>query len=461
MFVPLSPVRCLERAGTVFGGHVGVVDGHSRFRYSEFCDRAQRLAGALVALGLEPGEPVAFLCHNSHQLLEGYFGVPLAGGLIMPLNIRLAEPELAWILRNSGARFLFHESEFTAPPAIRSITFGDEYEALLNASDPFPIDMQAIDEHSGASLFYTSGTTGEPKGVVHSHRALYLHALSVALTFHIDNATVELHSIPLFHANGWGRPHAATLMGARQIVQPRFRPIEVARLIAAERVTSLCLVPTMAEQLLAAPEMADCDASSLAEIHLGGSPVSSDLISRLIARFGCRITAGYGMTETGPVAITAGRPVVGSKMTVDGSGEVLLAGDHLFTGYWGEPQRNTRWLATGDIGTIDPDGLLAITDRKKDIIISGGENISSAEIEHVLSEQPDIAECAVMAWPDAKWGEVPLVCIVLRHHATEEELRLWLEGRIARFKIPKLWRFVPGPLPRTATGKVLKHKLFA
>ncbi len=375
----------------------------------------------------------------------------------MPLNVRLAEPELTCILRHSGARFLFHDKKLTAPQSTLSIAFGEEYETLLKASDPYALELQAIDEHSAASLFYTSGTTGEPKGVVHSHRALYLHALSVALTFHIDRSTVELHTIPLFHANGWGRPHAATLMGARQIVLPRFRPNEIARLIPSEQVTSLCLVPTMAEQLLAAPEMADCDASSLLEIHLGGSPVSGELTGRLTARFNCRVTVGYGMTETGPVAVSDGKPVVGSAMNVDPTGEVLLAGDHLFTGYWQEAPRHTPWLATGDLGAIDPEGQLTITGRKKEMIVSGGENIASAEIEAALTAHPAIAECAVVAVPNAKWGEEPLAYIVLRHPATEEELRLWLEGRLARFKIPKLWRFVPGPLPRTATGKVVKR----
>lgn len=463
MYVPLTPLRCLERAQDIFGTQTGVVDGANRFTFGEFAGRAQRLAGALLAAGLTLGEPVAFLGRNSHQLLEAYFGIPLASGLVMPLNIRLAESELTWILRHSGARFLIYAEEFAALAETikvpNTVQLGPEYENLLLHSTPCPIDIHSIDELSAASLFYTSGTTGTPRGVVHSHRALYLHALSVALTFHIDDTTVELYSIPLFHANGWGRPHAAMLMGAKQIVLPRFNPSELFRLVETERVTSLCLVPTMAEQLLAAPELVSCDLTSVREIHLGGSAVSASLVSRLTSRFRCRVTAGYGMTETGPVAITSGRPVVGSEMSVDDSGEILLAGDHLFTGYWGESPRHTRWLATGDLGRIDGSGSLSIVDRKKDIVISGGENISSLEVESALLQHPAVRECAIVAAPDPKWGEVPLAYVVLKQTATEEELSAWLRDRLASFKIPKVWRLVPGPLPRTSSGKIAKIKL--
>ena len=463
MYVPLTPLRCLVRAQDIFGTQTGVVDGANRFTFGEFAGRAQRLAGALLAAGLTPGEPVAFLGRNSHQLLEAYFGIPLASGLVMPLNIRLAESELTWILRHSGARFLIYAEEFAALAETikvpNTVQLGPEYENLLLHSTPCPIDIHSIDELSAASLFYTSGTTGTPRGVVHSHRALYLHALSVALTFHIDDTTVELYSIPLFHANGWGRPHAAMLMGAKQIVLPRFNPSELFRLVETERVTSLCLVPTMAEQLLAAPELAACDLTSVREIHLGGSAVSASLVSRLTSRFRCRVTAGYGMTETGPVAITSGRPVVGSEMSVDDSGEILLAGDHLFTGYWGESPRHIRWLATGDLGRIDGSGSLSIVDRKKDIVISGGENISSLEVESALLQHPAVRECAIVAAPDPKWGEVPLAYVVLKQTATEEELSAWLRDRLASFKIPKVWRLVPGPLPRTSSGKIAKIKL--
>ena len=463
MYVPLTPLRCLERAQDIFGTQTGVVDGANRFTFGEFAGRAQRLAGALLAAGLTLGEPVAFLGRNSHQLLEAYFGIPLASGLVMPLNIRLAESELTWILRHSGARFLIYAEEFAALAETikvpNTVQLGPEYENLLLHSTPCPIDIHSIDELSAASLFYTSGTTGTPRGVVHSHRALYLHALSVALTFHIDDTTVELYSIPLFHANGWGRPHAAMLMGAKQIVLPRFNPSELFRLVETERVTSLCLVPTMAEQLLAAPELVSCDLTSVREIHLGGSAVSASLVSRLTSRFRCRVTAGYGMTETGLVAITSGRPVVGSEMSVDDSGEILLAGDHLFTGYWEESPRHTRWLATGDLGRIDESGSLSIVDRKKDIVISGGENISSVEVESALSQHPAVRECAIVAAPDPKWGEVPLAYVVLKQTATEEELSAWLRDRLASFKIPKVWRLVPGPLPRTSSGKIAKIKL--
>jgi len=473
----LSPLRCLERARDLFGPHTGIVDGDRRFRYAEFADRAQRLAGALLEQGLEPGEPVAFLCRNGHVLLEAYFGVPLARGLILPLNIRLAEPELALILRHCGARFLFYAEEFAALAkqfhSPHAIQFGDRYEQMLALATQ--AEIGTLDENSPASLFYTSGTTAEPKGVVHSHRALYLHALSVALTFHIDDSTVELYTIPLFHANGWGRPHAATLMGARQVLLPRFTPSEVFRLIEEERVTSMCLVPTMVQALLA---IEGGDVSSMKEIHLGGSAVAAELIARLEDRFRCLCTTGYGMTETGPVATTgrpkrgtparlhqAGWPVVGVTVQVevpqDGltAGEVLIGGDHLMSGYWGDHARDADFLRTGDIATWDSETFLRIVDRKKEIVISGGENISAAEVESAIGTHSAVDECAVVAVPDSKWGEVPMAYVVRSAPVTEEEIVESLVSRIARFKIPKHWLFVTGPLPRTATGKIAKIKL--
>jgi len=480
--MPLTPLRCLDRARALFGSKVGLVADPLRFRFSELAERCERLAGFLRASGIEEGEPVAFLCHNTHQLLEGYFGAPLAGGLILPLNTRLATPELAAILNHSGTPLLFYEDRFkeqipvlqAACPGIRRfVSLESEYERVIASAEPVPIAISPVNENSGASLFYTSGTTGVPRGVVLSHRALYLHALSAALTFHIDDSTVELYTVPLFHANGWGRPHAATLMGARQVLLPKFDAGEALRLIETERVTSMCLVPAMARVLLRSEDMKHRDLTSMREIHLGGSAVPQDMLTKLEDAFGCLCTVGYGMTETGPVATNAGRPVPGAAIRVvdiagnavprdsQTTGEVLIGGDHLMRGYFGEPPRTEEWLATGDLGVWDEDACLALVDRKKDLIISGGENISPAEIERVIEAHPCVAECAVCAIPDERWGEVPMAVLVLKpgEPLTAEELTEWLAHRIAKFKIPKRFLFHSEPLPRTATGKVTKAAL--
>src|SRR6202795_2809223 len=280
MIVPLSPIRCMHRAVDLYGSKIGVVSGERRFTYAEFGARCERLATALIAEGIQPGERVAYLSFNNHQLLEGYFGVIQARAVVMPLNVRLTPPELIAILNHSEARILLFENDF-APlvkelhPSCKGIekfiSLDDDYEDLLARGRPERADVFSYDEKSIAELFYTSGSTGTPKGVMLSHRTLYLHAMSVAATFNHDDDAVELHTIPLFPANGWGRPQASTMMGIKQVMVRRFDPATVFRLVQEEKATAMSLVPTMANALLYAPERERYDLSSLVTINIGGA----------------------------------------------------------------------------------------------------------------------------------------------------------------------------------------------
>src|SRR5216684_4926246 len=290
MIVPLTPIRCMHRAVDLYGNKIGVVCGTRRFTYAEFGQRCERLAAGLEASGLRPGERVAYLSFNNHQLLEGYFGVIQARGVVMPLNVRLTTPELICILNHAEARMLLFENDFAplvsrlrpACPSIQKfVTLNEKvpeadftYEELLARGRPERADIFSYDETSTAELFYTSGSTGTPKGVMLSHRTLYLHALSVAATFNRDDSGVELHTIPLFHANGWGRPQASTMMGVKHVMVRRFEPATVFRLIQEEKATAMSLVPTMANALICAPDREQYDLSSLVTVHIGGAAAS-------------------------------------------------------------------------------------------------------------------------------------------------------------------------------------------
>jgi acyl-CoA synthetase (AMP-forming)/AMP-acid ligase II len=504
----------MHRAVDLYGKKIGVVCGSRRFTYSEFGARCERLATALEAEGLRPGERVAYLSFNNHQLLEGYFGVVQARAVVMPLNVRLTPAELITILNHAEARILLFENDFAplvrqlrpACPGIEKFVTLDEkvpeadftYEEMLARGRPQRADIFSYDETSTAELFYTSGSTGTPKGVMLSHRTLYLHALSVAATF-VQGEDVELHTIPLFHANGWGRPQASTLMGVKQVMVRRFEPKTAFRLIDEEKATKMSVVPTMANALLHAPELGQYDCSSLRVIHVGGAAASPELIERLEKTFHCECLAGYGLTETAPVATSArkkdtvsykddadryhrqsmaGWPIPGCEIRVvdaemrdvprdmDSIGEVVISGDNVMDGYFKEPDATAavmsgNWFHSGDMAVWDEESYIHIVDRKKDIIISGGENISSIEVEKAISAHPAVFECAVVSAPDPKWGEIPAAIVVLKdgEKLTAEDLLEFLCQRIARFKLPRTIQFSTAPLPKTGTGKIVKRSL--
>src|SRR5436853_1832266 len=320
MNVPLTPIRFLRYAEQQYPQRTAVVCGKERFTYTQFAARVGRLAGALRESGVRPGDRVAFLSTNCHRLLEAYYGVVEAGAVLLPLNIRLAPQELAYILNDSGACVLFLQCHFlelvesfrsklTTVKTFYSLdsvpqagwTSAPNFEALLSSAPAYRADIMQVDENSLAELFYTSGTSAEPKGVMLTHRNIYLHALNATLALHTDNESVELHTIPLFHANGWGVAHFLTLLGGRHVMIQKFDPLEVFRLIEAERVHHCSLVPAMATALVNCPDRWKSDVSSLKRVTLGGAASSPTLIREVEENLGCACFSGYGLTETAPV----------------------------------------------------------------------------------------------------------------------------------------------------------------
>jgi fatty-acyl-CoA synthase len=516
MNIPLTPIRFLRYAEQQFPGKTAVVCGDRRFTYAQFAERASRLAGALREAGVKAGDRVAFLSLNCHRLLEAYYGVLEAGAVLLPLNIRLAPAELAYILNDAGVKLLFLEKEFV--PVVDSFqqsvstvqTFfmldgapqagwlsSTNYEDMLGAATPSRADVMSFDENSLAEMFYTSGTSADPKGVMLTHRNVYLHALSVCLTFQPKAESVNLHTIPLFHANGWGIAHSITFAGGTHIMLQRFTCAEVFQLIERERVDSLSLVPIMATALVNSPERPKYDLSSLQWISIGGAASSPTLVREVEEKLGCTCFSGYGLTETAPVLSTArlrpgtrvegdqryvaqattGYAIPGVELRVvdfedndvarDGKtmGEIVTRADGVMQGYWHQPAATADvmrggWFHTGDMATISEDGNILIVDRKKDIIVSGGENISSLEVEKALLAHPGVYEAAVIPVPDEKWGEVPKGLVVAKPGSklTEAELLEFCRSRIAHFKCPRSIEFLES-LPKTATGKVLKKGL--
>jgi fatty-acyl-CoA synthase len=516
MNIPLTPVRFLRYAEQQFPGKTAVVCGNLRFTYAQLAERASRLAGALREAGVKAGDRIAFLSLNCHRLLEAYYGVLEAGAVLLPLNIRLAPRELAYILNDAGAKVLFLEKEFEgvvdsfrqSVPTLQTFFLLDSapqapwlssqnYEDILAAATPYRADIMDFDENSLAELFYTSGTSADPKGVMLTHRNIYLHALSVCLTFLTKAESVNLHTIPLFHANGWGTAHSITFVGGKHVMIQRFTCAEVFQLIERERVDSLSLVPIMATALVNSPERPRYDLSSLQWISIGGAASSPTLVREVEEQFGCVCFAGYGLTETAPVLSTAkpkpgselkgeqryvaqaktGYAIPGVELRIvdregndvprDGKtmGEIIARSDGVMQGYWQQPAYTTDamrdgWFHTGDMATIAEDGNILIVDRRKDIIVSGGENISSLEVEKALVAHPNVYEAAVIPVPDEKWGEVPKGIVVPKpgSNLTEAELLEFCRSRIAHFKCPRSIEFLQS-LPKTATGKVLKKGL--
>jgi len=495
MELPLTPLDFLTRARRLFADREGVIDGDRRWTYAAFAERCDRLAHALQRdLDVQPGDVVAWLGGNTHELLEAYYGVLLAGGVLLPLNIRLAPAELRAILDESGAVVLFRHADQPDPGhAVRTVVLGHEHEALLAAQPATPVVTPPVDERAPAELFYTSGSTGIPKGALLSHRGLYLHAVHSALTMGISGDDVILHTIPLFHVNGWGTPHYVTGLGGVHVLLPRFDAGEVLRLVEAHRVTRLFLVPAMARLVLDHPSLPERDLSSLCQVSVGGSASWPALLAELEARLGCECICGYGMTESGPTLTrslpkpglpstaaqraTTGLPILGVDARVLGEGDVEVPWDgmtvgevcarsnHVMIGYLGAPDATDSvlrdgWLRTGDLAVVDSDGYFTIVDRAKDLIVSGGENIASVEVEQALVAHPAVREAAVVAMADERWGEVPraFVELVPGAEANEAELIAWVRTRLAPFKAPRSV-VILDELPKGGTGKLQKQVL--
>jgi fatty-acyl-CoA synthase len=516
MNIPLTPLRFIRYAERQYPRRTAVVCNDQRYTYAQFAERTRRLAGALVQSGVQAGDRVAFLSPNCHRLLEAYYGVLEAGAVLLPLNIRLSASELGYILNDAGAAILFIEKQFLplveafrkdltsvkqfvllegAPEA--SWLFSQNYEDLLAVAKPHSADISSVDEKAVAELFYTSGTSANPKGVMLTHRNIYLLALQVSLGLQVPNGNVELHTIPLFHANGWGVAHLLTQLGGKHVMIQRFDPKEVFRLIEKEGARTCSLVPIMATAMVNCPERKNYNLSSLTRIIIGGAAASPTLIREVEEAFNVECVSGYGLTETCPTLSVSvmktglgwqgeqryigqamtGYPIPGVEMRVvdandndvpaDGHsiGEIIARGDGVMEGYWGQPEATAEamrggWFHTGDMATLNEDGYFLVVDRKKDIIVSGGENISSLEIEKAMLAHPAVLEAGVIPVPDAKWGEVPKALIVLKPNAqaSESELLDFCRTRLSHYKCPRSVDFVDN-LPKTATGKILKKDL--
>ncbi len=510
MKVPLNVRRFLDHAASIYPEKIGVIDQDGEFTYRQFRERAQRLSHALMDMGVGPGDRVAVLAYNNHPLLEAYYGVVQFGAVLVPLNIRLTLDEIAYIVGDCLPKVLLFDADFEGwavelrrrHPDLLLVEIRIEgshpgyqgYEEMLGEASPEPLRAE-VDEDQVAEIFYTSGSTARPKGVALTHRSLYLHALQCGFGVGIDDTMVLLHTIPLFHVNGWGTPHYVTALGGTHVMLRRFVPAKVLELVERCRVTNAAFVPTMVGMLLQEPTRGSRDLSSLRQMNVGGAPSPSSFVAASMEGLGGEYLGGYGLSESSPVVSVsrikstlraapreiqdrlrgyAGLPMVGVEVRLEGPageavpwdgesvGELLVQADSVMQGYWNLPEETESalrggWLHTGDMAFIHPEGYIKIVDRKKDIIISGGENISSAEIEDVLYGHPAVRECAVVGRPDEKWGEVVHAAVSLKPGAaaTPDELLAYARGRVAAFKAPRtleIW----DELPKTGTGKVLK-----
>jgi len=486
-------------------------DGTRHTEFGALADRAEQLAAALRRLGVAPGDRVATFAWNNQEHMEAYFAIPGMGAVMHTINIRLAAEQIRYIIGHAEDSVLIADASL-APvlgPVLKDggdevktlrhlIVFGDgdrsalpghiDYEELLAAERPgYP--WPVIDEHAAAAMCYTSGTTGLPKGVVYSHRSTFLHTMGVASgeALAITQYDRLVPVVPMFHANAWGMPYAAWLAGADLLLPNRFaQAAPLARFIAAERATLAAAVPTVWYDMLGL-DPATVDLSSLRMILCGGAAVPRSLIETYEKRLGLRIVQGWGLTETSPVAAlsyppkhgpaeraieyraTAGRPLGGVEARVvddegkvlprDGhaTGEIEVRGPWVTAGYYKDPapeKFRDGWLRTGDVGRIDERGFITISDRAKDVVKSGGEWISTLELEAAILTHPAVREVAVIAMPDERWGERPLACVVLApgQSATPEELRAHLAGRVVKWWLPEQWAFVD-EVPRTTVGK--------
>ena len=490
--------------------------------FAEVHERIDRLARALVRLGVEPGDRVGTFAWNNQRHFELYFAIPCLGAVLHTLNIRLFEEQLTYIVNHAEDRLIFVDDSLVAileklAPSFDTVTrfvvMGDgdadrseigqlpnavRYEDLLEEAGPGEFDYPEVDERQAAALCYTSGTTGNPKGVLYSHRSISLHSTATLVKdgLGLGRADRVLAVVPMFHANAWGLPHGAALAGADLILPDRFLGAEpLAELITAERPTLMGCVPTIFADLLRHAEAnPDLDLSSLSNATCGGSAVPRQLMKDFEERHQVRIFQAWGMTETSPVATFSrplegehddaywdqrakqGRPLpwvelrltddAGEEVPWDGesTGEIEVRGPWIASGYFRDESSDEKfdsgWLRTGDIAAVDERGFVQITDRSKDVIKSGGEWISSVELENELMSHPDVVEAAVIAKPDERWAERPLCCVVLREQAdtTAEDLLEHLRGRVAKWWPPDEFAFVD-EIPKTSVGKFDKKVL--
>ncbi len=502
MRVPLTIADFIDRAALVFPDRTAVVDepgtpaSLGTLTYGQVEARARGMAVALENMGVAQGERVALVSPNAARLLVSFYGVSAYGRVVVPVNFRLNAAEVAYIVEHSGATVLLVDPEQDA--ALAGVTAKHrivmdgvaDAEIFAEAPDGVRPAHWSPDEEAIASINYTSGTTARPKGVALTHRTLWLNAAMFGWHVAVTDRDVYLHTLPMFHCNGWGMPYAVTAMGVPQIALRKVDGEEILRRIEAHGVTLLCGAPAVVAAILDAAGARRADGRDVpgrghVRMVVAGAPPPSKTIERVNAELGWEFIQIYGLTETAPLLTInrapaewdslpgseravrqsrAGVPAFGVRMDVDAEGEVLARSNHVFDGYWEQPEETSKaivdgWFHTGDGGYLDGP-YVVIADRKKDVIITGGENVSSIEVEDVLYQHPAVAEAAVIGVPDEKWGETIKALVVLRPDAqvTEDDLIAHCRLRMAHFKSPKSVEFRDA-LTRTATGKLQKFKL--
>ena len=499
MRVPLTTRDFLDRAELVYGDRVGVVDEPAQpgpslgeVTYRELARRARSVQAGLDALGVGEGERVAVVSHNAARLLELMYAVPSSGRVLVPVNFRLQTEEVRYVVEHSGASVLVVDPELE--PALAGVgaahrfVVGEEYESGLLRPDTEPVPWREPDEDATATINYTSGTTARPKGVQLTHRNVWLNAVTFGMHMQVSDRDVYLHTLPMFHCNGWGLLYTAAGVGATQVVLRKVDGAEILRRVERHGVTLMAGAPAVWNAVLDAA--ADWDGEvpgrDRVRIVVAGAPPPSRTIARVEEELGWEFNQIYGLTETSPLLTVnrpraeydgldaqarakalsrAGVPAIGTRIATSETGEVLARGNTVLAGYWENPDASAEaladgWFHTGDGGSLDDAGYLTISDRKKDVIITGGENVSSIEVEDAVFSHPAVAEVAVIGVPDEKWGEMVTALVVVADGAsvTEAEVIAHVRTTLAGYKAPKRVEFREA-IPRTATGKIQKFKL--
>ncbi len=513
MELPLSPLEFARRARRLYGTREAVIDGDLRLTYGQFFDRADRFSSVLQRLGVGKGDRVAYIAPNTHAQLESFYAVPQIGAVLVPINYRLTPDDFAYIISHSGASVVCAHSDYLSAvdgirdqiPGVRHFIALEgnadgwlDYEQAVGSATPDFL-RPPLDERDLLTINYTSGTTSRPKGVMITHRNAYMNIVGTLVHVHMSPADTYLWTLPMFHANGWTFVWIVTAVGGKHVCLRRVEPARAFDLINKEQVTMLCAAPTVLIGLASAPASDRQGLRRGVRVLTAGAPPAAATIGRVEGEFGWDILHVYGLTETAPfITVCEPRPehsdlsseeratlkarqgvelVTSGELRVvdeqdrevawDGQslGEIVVSGNVVMQGYYNDPDATSAvirdgWFHTGDAAVVHPDGYVEVRDRIKDVIISGGENISSVEVEGVLLRHASVQEAAVVGMPDDRWGEAPHAFVILKPgaSATPEELREFCRDRLAHFKAPHTVTFVT-ELPKTATGKIQKYVL--